>query len=99
MSGVYAPGTLPYPFRTPGERTGRVAMATEGLGTFCWFELATTNAAKALDFYRGLFGWEAQTTPLPGGGTYTLLSTKGVGVGAAYDMSPAMGGNLPPHWN
>jgi predicted enzyme related to lactoylglutathione lyase len=74
-------------------------MATEGLGTFCWFELATTNAAKALDFYRGLFGWEAQTTPLPGGGTYTMLSTKGASVGAAFDMNPALGGHLPPHWN
>jgi predicted enzyme related to lactoylglutathione lyase len=73
-------------------------MATEGLGTFCWFELTTRNSAAAVDFYRQLFGWESQDTPLPGGMTYTLLRAGNAVIGAAFDMTAAMGGSLPPHW-
>ncbi len=74
-------------------------MATEGLATFCWFELATTNSAAAAEFYRELFGWQGQATPLPGGMTYTILRLGDQDVGATYDMTPATGaGHLPPHW-
>lgn len=73
-------------------------MAIEGIGTFCWFELATTSSSQAVGFYHQLFDWESQVTPLPGGATYTLLSAGGSPVGAAYDMTPNLGGNLPPHW-
>ncbi len=32
-------------------------------GTFCWVDLATTDAEGAKAFYGELFGWEAEDMP------------------------------------
>jgi uncharacterized protein len=55
-------------------------------GTFCWVDLATTDAAGAKAFYEELFGWEAEDTPAGETATYTMLRLGGDDVGGLYEM-------------
>lgn len=67
-------------------------------GTFCWFELATTDANRAKAFYSELFGWRTSDVPLgprPEDGVYTLLLKEGVEVAALY---PKREEGVPPNW-
>jgi hypothetical protein len=69
-------------------------------GTFCWIELATSDPAGAKKFYSGLFGWEAQDNPAGPDMIYTMLTLRGLDVGALYQLDKnesAQG--VPPHWN
>ena len=69
-------------------------------GTFCWLELATTDRAKAVDFYTNLFGWTKQDDDLPTGGVYTTFNLGDRPVAAAYDQSDEeRSGGIPAHWN
>jgi len=69
-------------------------------GTFCWPELATTDQAAAVAFYRGLFGWDVNDQPLGPGETYSTFQLRGLDVGAAYTMrEQERQGGAPPHWN
>ncbi|MET8679784.1 VOC family protein [Streptomyces sp. NPDC004647] len=62
----------------PGRSKGLDAV--DEPGTLCWTELYTTDAAAAKEFYGGLFGWQTQDMPLPGGGgTYSLITPSGLG--------------------
>lgn len=66
--------------------------------TFCWADLATTDADGAKAFYTGLFGWEAVDEPTEEAGIpYTMLTKDGKEVCALYAMGPDAGGT-PPHW-
>lgn len=69
-------------------------------GTFCWFDLATTDPAAARAFYTELFGWRAEDSPMPGGdGSYTQMFLGEQRVGALYSLPEdrrAMG--IPSHW-
>lgn len=68
-------------------------------GTFCWTDLATTDAAGARAFYGGLFGWEAEDMPVGEAGTYTMLRLDGDEVCALYEMDSHMRAqDVPPHW-
>jgi predicted enzyme related to lactoylglutathione lyase len=71
-----------------GERTGYTP------GTFCWADLATTDADAARDFYEALFGWEHEDVPVGEGSTYTILRVDGRSVCALYRQQ-AEG---PPAW-
>lgn len=64
-----------------GERTSYTP------GTFCWVDLATTDAQGAKAFYAGLFGWEAEDVPAGEAGTYTMLRLRGKDVAGLYRMS------------
>jgi uncharacterized protein len=64
-------------------------------GTFAWAELQTTDADAAKAFYRGLFGWEAEDTPIGDGGVYTMLRLDGKDVGALYAGQQE---GMPPFW-
>ncbi|MBI6545848.1 MAG: VOC family protein [Cyanobacteria bacterium NC_groundwater_1444_Ag_S-0.65um_54_12] len=67
-------------------------------GTFCWTDLATTDAPAAKSFYCQLFGWEACDEPVPDG-TYTMLLLNGKKVGALYQLSnDQRAQGIPPHW-
>jgi uncharacterized protein len=55
---------------------------------FCWYELMTTDAAKAVPFYRNVVGWDAQDAGQPGM-DYTLLATKEGPVAGAMTMPDA----------
>jgi predicted enzyme related to lactoylglutathione lyase len=64
-------------------------------GTFSWADLTTTDADGAKAFYTALFGWDAEDTPIPDGGVYTMLSKGGKAVGA---LSAGREGQ-PAAWN
>jgi predicted enzyme related to lactoylglutathione lyase len=68
-------------------------------GTFCWVELATTDAAAAGAFYSGLFGWTVVEVPMGEGQIYYMLQLGGRDVAALYEQQPeqrALG--VPPSW-
>ena len=67
-------------------------------GSFCWPELATSDAAGAKTFYRGIFGWDATDSPAGPDMVYTMLQKSGKNVGALYGLGPEQKG-VPPHWN
>jgi uncharacterized protein len=68
-------------------------------GTFCWFELATTDQNAAKQFYQSLFGWESTDSPIGPDDAYTMFTLNGRDVGAAYTMRPEQRGQgVPPNW-
>lgn len=67
--------------------------------TFCWVDLATSDAEAAKKFYAELFGWEAVDTPAGEGMTYTMLNLNDKPVAALYKMSAEQEKmNIPPNW-
>jgi predicted enzyme related to lactoylglutathione lyase len=68
-------------------------------GTFCWFELATTDQGAAKDFYQRLFGWESSDSPISANEVYTMFTLNGRDVAAAYTMRPEQQSQgVPPNW-
>jgi predicted enzyme related to lactoylglutathione lyase len=68
-------------------------------GSFCWFELATSDQAAAKKFYADLFGWTANDFPMGPHGYYTMFQLAGRNVGAAYTLMPEQAQHgVPPHW-
>lgn len=68
-------------------------------GSFCWFELATTDQAAAKQFYRSLFEWTANDFPMGPSGAYTMFDLDGQSVAAAYTMVPEQREKgIPPYW-
>lgn len=68
-------------------------------GSFCWFELATSDQEAAKRFYGGLFGWTANDVPMGPHGYYTTFNLRGRKVGAAYTLMPDQTQQgVPPHW-
>jgi predicted enzyme related to lactoylglutathione lyase len=65
-------------------------------GIFCWVELTTPDEASAKAFYGELLGWAWQDDPLPGGGTYTMLTKDGKRVAGLHQPAPERAG--PPAW-
>jgi uncharacterized protein len=68
-------------------------------GSFCWFELATTDQAAAKKFYGSLFGWSANDSPMGPDDFYTMFKLSGRDAGAAYTMRKEQRAQgVPPHW-
>lgn len=68
-------------------------------GVFSWIDLSTTDLAGAHAFYSGLFGWDVDDQPLPGGGSYTQFRIDGHSVAGAGQMMPDMlDAGVPPVW-
>src|SRR5215213_11697051 len=68
-------------------------------GTFCWFELATTDHDAGNQFYSKLFGWEVDTQPAGPGMTYTIHRLAGRDAAAAHGMAPPhYPAGTPSHW-
>ena len=67
-------------------------------GSFCWPELATTDAEGAKKFYTTLFNWSFEDSPAGPDMIYTMLKKKGKSVGALYKLDAQQKG-VPPHWN
>lgn len=83
--------------------------ATKGLdvvsqdGALCWAELHTDDKAASRAFYRQVFGWDTEDTPMPGGMTYTVVSTAGSGeegsMGGIFETTEEMRpAGARPHW-
>lgn len=63
---------------------------------FVHVELHTKDLPRAREFYSGLFGWQLQDMPMPGGGgSYTMI---GVGEGTGGGMMADDSGGAGPHW-
>lgn len=97
-----APFYIMTPTPPPGATGASTAYAREMLGRCGWNELHSGDAAQAIEFYTGLFGWS-----LPGSmdmgdfGTYQFIGTPG-----ANGEDTAMGAIMPKppqvpmaHWN
>jgi predicted enzyme related to lactoylglutathione lyase len=68
-------------------------------GSFCWFELGTSDQDAAKEFYKSLFGWGAMDLPMGPDGIYTMFQLDGRTPGAAYTLKPEMvASHVPPHW-
>ena len=68
-------------------------------GTFCWFELGTTDGEAAKKFYTELFDWSFDDHPMGPAMVYTMLKQDGKDVGALYQMPAEMTDQgIPPHW-
>jgi hypothetical protein len=66
-------------------------------GFFCWPELISTDAAKAKDFYAGLFGWSYEDMDM---GEYVYSSAK-IGddwPGGIMPKPATMPAEVPSHW-
>lgn len=79
------------------ETTGDEQPACEGPGTVCWNELATTDRTAAISFYGELFGWRAESQPVPGEQPYIVFMMGDRPAAGALEMDERWGG-VPPHW-
>jgi hypothetical protein len=57
-------------------------------GSFSWAELATTDQASGVAFYRALFDWGVDESPAGPGEMYSMFQLRGRPVAAAYTMRP-----------
>ena len=68
-------------------------------GSFCWFELATSDQAAAKQFYTQLFGWDVEDFPIGPTEQYSIFRRDGRDTGAAYTMREAEHSpGTPPFW-
>jgi predicted enzyme related to lactoylglutathione lyase len=84
----------------PSTRSSDVARPYEAAapssGRFVWHDLMTTDPAKALGFYRALFGWETRPWDMGGGETYEMLYAGEHGIGGVMPLDASAG--IPSHW-
>jgi predicted enzyme related to lactoylglutathione lyase len=67
-------------------------------GQFCWVDLAASDASRAIDFYRGLFGWSARPH-LANGGSFARLAHRGREVGSVYQLGESLlEAGVASHW-
>jgi predicted enzyme related to lactoylglutathione lyase len=72
---------------------------SHAVGSFCWFELGTTDQNAAKTFYSSLFGWAPNDSPMGQGHVYTTFSLDSRPCAAAYTITPEMSQQgVPPHW-
>jgi uncharacterized protein len=74
-------------------------MSLQRPGSFCWFELATTDQTAAKQFYQTLFDWDVLDSEMGPGMTYSMFKLGGRDVAATYTLRPeqqSMG--VPAHW-
>ena len=68
-------------------------------GTFCWFELATSDQEAAKKFYTSLFGYATVDSPMGPNEFYTMFKVDGRDTGAAYTLRAEQKAHgVPPHW-
>jgi uncharacterized protein len=70
-------------------------------GTINWVDFVSTDLDAATSFYTGLFGWETEDMPMPGGeGTYRFFRLDGRDAAAGGTMPAEMAAQgIPSHWN
>jgi predicted enzyme related to lactoylglutathione lyase len=65
--------------------------------TCCWWELMTTDVAKAKDFYGKVLGWGYADMPM-GDFDYTIVKVGKTDNGGMMPMNGPMWEGVPPHW-
>ena len=70
-------------------------------GTINWVDFVSTDLDAATGFYTGLFGWETEDTPMPGGeGIYRFFRLDGRDAAAGGTLPAEMAAQgIPSHWN
>jgi hypothetical protein len=72
------------------------------VGSFCWTELLSTDAAQGTAFYADLLGWTVKTVPMESagpGGQYHLLHADGKEIAGAMALPPhAAAYGASTHW-
>ncbi|MGN6185504.1 MAG: VOC family protein [Thermoanaerobaculia bacterium] len=66
-------------------------------GSFCWIELATTDAHAAREFYKSLFRWTVNENDMGEMGIYYIFQKDGRDCAAMYQMGAQQQG-MPPNW-
>ena len=66
-------------------------------GRFSWNELITSDPEKAKAFYSTVFGWTADTMPMPNGGEYVMFKQGEMPVCGMMKKPDEMG-DVPSHW-
>ena len=75
-------------------------VTTYSQGAPCWFELATTDEAAAVEFYGALFGWQDAPSPMPDGSSYHMQTIEGdVAAAIAHQQPGEASMGVPPRWN
>lgn len=68
------------------------------IGEPCWFELMTTDTAKAQAFYEALLGWTSESMDMGEAGSYTMFSNGDQPHGGMMQMGAEFKG-VPSHWS
>lgn len=66
-------------------------------GQFCWNELMTSDANKAKEFYRSLFGWEYQSREV-NNVTYNMIKSNDQESGGMMQIPADEVKKIPSHW-
>lgn len=68
-------------------------------GSFGWAELNARGIDKAIEFYRTVFGWSAETSPMgEGQPDYTSFSADGEQIAGGMEMQPNIPAEVPSYW-
>jgi len=67
-------------------------------GSFCWAELATTDAAAAAGFYTRLFGWKTRPETGLADAPCTEWLNGAASIGGLLPMQGDRWQGVPPHW-
>src|SRR3954467_8756960 len=92
------------PAAAPARPKSRVAHMGERTkytpGTFSWADVSTSDQPAAKDFYSGLFGWEANDSPVGDGVFYSMMQIDGKSVTAVSPQPQQQReAGVPPLWN
>lgn len=66
-------------------------------GSFCWIELATSDASAAKSFYMSFFHWTVQENSMGEMGIYYIFQKEGRDCAAMYQIGAQQEG-MPPNW-
>jgi len=80
----------------PKEQQG-IDVDSQAHGAPGWYELLTTDGARAAEFYSGLFGWKVEEQRPFEGMVYRLFKLGEVPIGGAFVINEELG-KAPPHW-
>ncbi len=74
-------------------------MTSHAPGTFCWVELATSDAEASKNFYSQLLGWTWVDTPMSDSMAYTMMQKDGNFVCGLFQIhEQMMAEGFSPHW-
>jgi predicted enzyme related to lactoylglutathione lyase len=79
----------------PGVNVGAGVVGEPGAMT--WNELNTRDRETAKSFYGDVFGWSFEDRAYEGG-TYTIVSLDGEGIGGLTDITERVPAEVPAHW-
>lgn len=75
-----------------------IDLGKAAVGTFCWLDLAATNAASAKLFYRQVFGWSS-SEQRANGGSFTQLRLPDQTVASLYQLRREhLENGIQSHW-